>query len=402
MKDKEKIKLVYVTGTIGKNAVAAYMASVLRKAGYKVGRYFENGGTEYRERIQVNGRPITKKALAECLEQIPETEGAEADESAGAVAFLYFLKTECNIIFWETWGSVPNAVWEKADPIAAVFTPILCDRARFGEKEPEEIAARLQNLIGSGMAVISSFQEPEVKELLQKRAEEVGGFYLQTEERIKKVKYGLAKQSFSYGGMEKLELTLAGKEQVGYGALAIEAVRVLSTLGYPVSEKQLRKGIAEAKSENSLTVIRKKPLFLIKKVCCGAEAAELAESLLLYCCEKRMIFITGMEREWECDRIFRETVELAEHIITVSVPGDEKAMHAYELAEEIRNYHPRVTAADSAEEAVELACLLAGRDCIVVAYGSCRCLEKISQAAGKSGDFKNSPPKRHSRPHQKS
>ena len=47
-----------------------------------------------------------------------------------------------------------------------------------------------------------------------------------------------------------------------------------------------------------------------------------------------------------------------------------RAMHAYDLAQEVRKYHPNVTAVDSLEEAVEVGKLLCGKDDVLLAFGS--------------------------------
>ena len=68
--------------------------------------------------------------------------------------------------------------------------------------------------------------------------------------------------------------------------------------------------------------------------------------------------------------MIRSTCPYAEAVITVAAPGNPRAVPAYELAGEVRRYHGNVTAADSLEEAVEMARLLAGKDDVILAFGS--------------------------------
>ena len=79
-----------------------------------------------------------------------------------------------------------------------------------------------------------------------------------------------------------------------------------------------------------------------------------------------------MLRDKEYDKVIRHTFELASHIITVTPPLKERALSALELAEAAREYHRAVTAADSVQEAVEIAYLLTGKDkdAVIVAFGS--------------------------------
>lgn len=80
----------------------------------------------------------------------------------------------------------------------------------------------------------------------------------------------------------------------------------------------------------------------------------------------------GMLKDKEYDQVIRNTYELAEHVITVTPPLKERALHAYDLAQAVGQYHNSVTVADSVQEAVEMAYLLAGKDkdCVIIAFGS--------------------------------
>ena len=80
----------------------------------------------------------------------------------------------------------------------------------------------------------------------------------------------------------------------------------------------------------------------------------------------------GMLKDKEYDRVIRDTFELAEHIITVTPSDSGRAMHAYDLAKAVSEFHSSVTVADSVQEAVEIAYLLAGQDkeTVIVAFGS--------------------------------
>ena len=60
-------------------------------------------------------------------------------------------------------------------------------------------------------------------------------------------------------------------------------------------------------------------------------------------------------------------------------PNNNRALHAYELAKEIARVHPKVTAVDSLEEAVEMSYLLAGKEDVIVAFGSLSYLGKIME-----------------------
>ena len=54
-------------------------------------------------------------------------------------------------------------------------------------------------------------------------------------------------------------------------------------------------------------------------------------------------------------------------------------MSSYELAREVARVHPRVTAVDSLEEAVEISHLLAGKEDVILAFGSLSYLGRLME-----------------------
>ena len=230
--------------------------------------------------------------------------------------------------------------------------------------------------------MVSMTQQPEAEAVLREKAKQEGcPFVCVEEQKLEKVRYGLKKQSFSYGELQKLEICLAGQHQIRNAALAAE---VLNTLGklrreFQIPEKKLRQGLLQTEWKGRFTIIGKNPCFVADGAHNEDGARKLAESLEFYFTNKKIVYIMGVLRDKEYDRMIRLTYGLAEHIITVTPPDNPRAMHAYELASEVQKYHPRVTAADSIEEAVELSSLLA-RDGVVVAFGSLSYLGDLIKA----------------------
>lgn len=52
-------KTVHIAGTNGKGSVSHTLAAILQAAGYKVGLYTSPHLLDFRERIRVNGRPVS-------------------------------------------------------------------------------------------------------------------------------------------------------------------------------------------------------------------------------------------------------------------------------------------------------------------------------------------------------
>lgn len=380
---QKELKFVHIAGTNGKGSVLAYVSTVLQTAGYKVGRYISPTIFDYRERFQINGKPITQSGLCKYLEQVKEVaQQMEAEELPHptpfeietAIAFLYFLDKQCDIVVLETGlGGRLDATNIITTPLCSVFTSISMDHMAVLGDTLEEIAVQKAGIIKEKGCVVSIRQQPEAMQVIKQTAQRKKCRLLIADvSRAKQVKYGLKTQHFSYDKYKNLTISMTGQYQIDNAVLAVEVIGALQKSGFPVSEEQLRKGLLQTNWLGRFSVIGQKPLFIADGAHNEDGAARLAQSIRFYFTNKRIIYIMGILKDKEYDKIIRQTYELAEHIITVTPPNKERALHAYELAQNVKEYHDSVTVADSLQEAVEIAYLLAGRDkeTVVIAFGS--------------------------------
>ena len=170
------LKIVHVAGTNGKGSVSAYIASVLKCGGYRVGRYISPAIFDYREIIQTDEHPITKKAFCQGMELIREAcEAMEADglghptafEMETALGFWYFQEKKCDIVVLETgMGGLLDATNLAEGTLAAVITSVSRDHMKFLGDTLGEIAAQKAGIIKAGCHVVTGFQEQEVLDKL--------------------------------------------------------------------------------------------------------------------------------------------------------------------------------------------------------------------------------------------
>ena len=96
---QDKLSFVHIAGTNGKGSVLAFVSSILKCAGYKVGSYHSPAVFYECERFRINGCAISKKAFCECVEEIKNACDSMVEEGLAhptpfevetAAAFLYF------------------------------------------------------------------------------------------------------------------------------------------------------------------------------------------------------------------------------------------------------------------------------------------------------------------------
>ncbi|HAL02593.1 MAG TPA: bifunctional folylpolyglutamate synthase/dihydrofolate synthase, partial [Lachnospiraceae bacterium] len=94
---QDRLKFVHIAGTNGKGSVLAFTSTILKAAGYKVGRYISPVIYEYREKIQVGGKYITWNALLEGMSYIKEIiDGIIEDGGTSPTLF----EVETALAFW--------------------------------------------------------------------------------------------------------------------------------------------------------------------------------------------------------------------------------------------------------------------------------------------------------------
>ena len=389
---------IHIAGTNGKGSVLAYLSTVYKTAGYRVGAFSSPAVFNPRETIRVDGKNMTKKAYTEGLEKIKEAvETIKADglpaptafEAEVALAFLYFADKKCDIVMLEAgMGGREDATNLITRTLAAVLMPIGMDHMQFLGGTLDKIAYQKAGIIKKGCVAVSAVQQEEAAAEIRKEAEKQGCscIFATVPEKIK---YGLKKQKFTYrdafGTLHKdMEITIPGVCQAENAAVAIEVVEALNRQNaFVVSEENLRRGLLETSWPGRFEVLREKPYFVIDGAHNEPAAKKLVQSVSAYFSNKRIIYIMGMLKDKEYEKVVEITYTYADQIITVTPPENKRALSAMDLAAAVSAYHPRVTTAGSVEEAVEMAYLLAGKEDVILCFGSLSFLGRVRDILGK-------------------
>ena len=362
---QDALKFVHIAGTNGKGSILAYVSTILKEAGYRVGRYISPTIFEYRERIQVNEAYIPEEAVARLAEQIAKagqdmlSEGLAhptAFEVETALAFLYFKEMNCDIVVLETgMGGLTDATNVVKTTLVSAFASISMDHMGFLGNTLEEIAKMKAGIIKPETKVVSTVQRPEVRQVLMEACKEQQASYREVQAaEIRDKKISFEEQSFTYSERKMLKPGILGSCQIENAATAVEVIDALGELGYPVSEEALRKGLEETRWIGRFTVVEEHPLFIVD----GAH---------------------NREYDYKMSRLAPE----AERIVTVMTPDNQRALPAEALAETVRPYNPNVEPAESIPDAVERARSYAGEDGMVLAFGSLSYLGDLIRAVRK-------------------
>ena len=90
---QNKFKSIHIAGTNGKGSTSHMLSSILQESGYKVGLYTSPHLVDFRERIRVNGKMISKESVEDFMNQnlnFFERYNFSFFEMTVGVAFNYF------------------------------------------------------------------------------------------------------------------------------------------------------------------------------------------------------------------------------------------------------------------------------------------------------------------------
>jgi dihydrofolate synthase / folylpolyglutamate synthase len=170
-------RTIHVAGTNGKGSVSHMIASVLMEAGYKTGLYTSPHLKDFRERIRVNGKMITKSAVTEFIRKnfsfLASLRPSFFEMTVG-MAFDYFAKTGVDIAVIEVGLGGRLDSTNIIDPILSVITNIGHDHFDLLGDTFEKVAGEKAGIIKSGVPVVISETQNETKNVFKEKASETG------------------------------------------------------------------------------------------------------------------------------------------------------------------------------------------------------------------------------------
>lgn len=385
---QEELAFVHAAGTNGKGSVLAYVASALRNAGYRTGRYTSPAIFEYREIIEVDGEIISQEEFAAAFTPVAEAADAMAREGfphptpfemETAAAFLHFRRKGCQIVALETgMGGETDATNLVTNTKVAILTSISLDHMDALGNSLEEIARCKAGIVKPGCRAVSTMQEPDAAREIARACAEKGVPCTWVDYRnVRVISQDLHGQRFSFEG-NTYDTRLSGLCQAENAAVAVKALEALGEMGFPMSREQMQEGIVRASWPGRFTLLRENPAVILDGAHNPQAARQLAASLEKCFAGKKLVYVMGMFRDKDYRQVASIMAPLAYEILTVETPKNPRALPADELARAVREFHPRVTAASSLGEAAALALERAGADGVVAVFGSLSFLGEIS------------------------
>jgi dihydrofolate synthase/folylpolyglutamate synthase len=173
---QNKLKCIHVAGTNGKGSSSHMLAAVLQKAGYKTGLYTSPHLVDFRERIRINGKMITKEYIVEFVEKYKDAfEKIEPSffEWTVGLAFDYFNNQEVDIAVIEVGLGGRLDSTNVITPVVSLITNISYDHVNLLGDTLPKIAEEKAGIIKPRIPVVVSEYQPETAPVFMNRAKEL-------------------------------------------------------------------------------------------------------------------------------------------------------------------------------------------------------------------------------------
>ncbi len=264
---QQKLKTVHITGTNGKGSVAAMLASVLQRAGYRTGLYSSPHLLSYGERIQIDGTPISERDFTALTDELMPLAEEMSDkptqfEFLTAMAFLYFARQNVDIAVIEVGMGGRFDATNVLTPLVSVLTNVELDHTEFLGETVAEIAWEKAGIAKPHVPLVTGERKPEALAVIERECAAVGAPLIQTKTDIERRDFTWEYQEFAVPSLGHLQLRLLGGYQRENLAVAIEALGVLQQrLNF--STEAIRAGLARAYWPGRFEVVQKEPYVIV-------------------------------------------------------------------------------------------------------------------------------------------
>ena len=169
-------KTIHVGGTNGKGSVSHTIASILQECGYRVGLYTSPHLVDFRERIRINGKPISQQYVVNFVEEhraFFEPLHPSFFEVTTAMAFQYFKEKNIDIAVVEVGLGGRLDCTNIIQPLVSVITNISFDHTQFLGDTLAKIAGEKAGIIKKGTPVVIGETNAETRPVFEAKAREM-------------------------------------------------------------------------------------------------------------------------------------------------------------------------------------------------------------------------------------
>lgn len=377
-----KFKTIHVAGTNGKGSTSHMLASILQAQGYKTGLYTSPHLKDFRERIRINGKMMSKTEVCSFVQkqkQLIEKIEPSFFEVTVAMAFDYFARHKVDIAVIEVGLGGRLDSTNIITPEISVITNISLDHTNMLGNTLAEIAGEKAGIIKNGIPSVIGETQSESKPVFVAKAKEVNSLIVFADQQLNaqdiSIKNGkLSLSVYQENNLEysKLQSDLTGIYQPKNILTVLQSLDVLNQkTNLKISKESIYKGLKQVKKFTGLQgrwqTIGKNPLIICDTGHNEAGITEVVKNISLtpY---KNLHVVFGMVKDKDISKVLSILPKKAAYYFCK--PDLERGLEANELMQQAAAFGLNGNVFNSVTEAKASAISRAEKEDLVFIGGS--------------------------------
>lgn len=342
---QEQYPCLLIAGTKGKGSTAAFLESILRASGRRIGLYTSPHLHTWRERIQVERRPIAKAEVVAWIERLrPLVEEMRERGEQGpptyyeistALALGYFAEQGVDVAVLEVGLGGRLDATNVVTPRVSILTTIGYDHMDILGHTLAQIAGEKAGIVKPAGWAVSAVQQEEAQEVIRetcRRQEAL--FWVAAEEGVRQLLPAPA-GPWPYPPSPEEGLSLRGPFQRTNARVALATVLALRRQGWEIPDEAVRGGLATTRWPGRLEVAGGRPPLVLDGAHNVDSARALREALQAEFSFGRLILVLGFSRGHDIAAFASELGPSAAHIF-VTASRHPRAIPLRQVAETVR------------------------------------------------------------------
>ena len=245
-----RYRIIHIAGTNGKGSTAHLLASCLQQCGYRVGLFTSPHLIDFRERIRVNGKKISRSFVMRWVNELRKKDLGEMQPSffelTSAMAFDYFAWRNVNVAVIETGLGGRLDSTNIITPDLSVITNIGLEHQQFLGNTIEEITLEKAGIIKYSRPVVVGRADGVVREVIEDRAKRMYAEikFAQDNPIVTNSRLVNGMLQLTTEGYGTINCELTGDYQVENANTVLTALNMLKQLNYRIKLNGVQEGFA--------------------------------------------------------------------------------------------------------------------------------------------------------------
>ena len=373
---QQQFKSIHIAGTNGKGSVAAMLSTILRVAGFKVGRYTSPHLESFNERICIDDEPIDDADVVGACQRSMAIGGLARQptffEFTTAMAMDEFARHHVQWAVIETGMGGRLDATNVIQPAVAIITNISLEHRTYLGSTLAMISGEKAGIIKPAVPVITGVRQKIALEVIQKQAaRQQAPLFRQGHDFS--IRRQQKESMFNYYGIRHswrdLHLSLIGEHQFDNASLVLAACELLADSGLDLDEAQIRLGLEQTRWPGRLEIVGKDPDILLDGAHNLMSARTLSRHLSKYYKGRNITLVVGILDDKPFQAMLRDMVAPCQRVI-ITQPKIDRAIPAQRLGDFARTLTQQVEIREDVETALRHALATTSKADVICVAGS--------------------------------